>query len=591
MYSVQLFDVAPIGVTAQQPFPTLPATRPDLSALGKPRRGIPATAIPRPGKPNKKKAATEPESVIYLPDGSGLSMENFSNYANNGFSGAQNSYNRGYVVFPQLDTRKEITSYSRTEMLRRSRWLYDNVGYAKRLVCGISRMMGALHPDPITRDTEWKQEALAAFWRVAKSPLLFERSGKFNFLTYQRFLTRRWLIDGDICSIFSESFGGSTMVAPFEAHQIKDPRGGDHLSGWFDGVQVDKGNRLKKVRIINPDYPDKYKDYRADVAHLSAFWERAGQPRGVTPFHACITRMLDVREVTGDMMGNIKRSGLVGFYLHSPNQNNFLGDDGLAGGIRDYIDSHSRDVANAAEDGNELVTAKTKLRIEDLMPGMDGAIPELQDIEPKVLHDARPAAEQMNLLNWFIRECSLSFDYSPEVLWDLANLNGNTSRLIKEHSEQTSRNYRSEILQPFCQRYWFHLIGNEIAAGRLREPDQGNWWDVEWIHPKKMTIDRGNEGHLNLEERRQPGMRTLASHYGELQENWEPHIDQWLREIAYTIERAESMEQFSPEMVAAVQAMLLSPPPGAAVAAMAPGAEDLPPQPNPQPGMGQSLNL
>jgi len=550
------------------------------------------------GRRRKKKSS--PGARVMMPDGSMKALDATFTLSGGGtgFSAAQRSGNRGYVVFPQLDTRREITTLSRTEMLRKSRWLYDNVGFAKRTVSGISRMMGSLHPDPVTKDSEWKKEALAYFWSVAKSPLLFCRNGKFNFVSYQRFITRRWLIDGDMAHVFSMGPTGATMVAPYEAHQIRDD--GQLEGEWYDGIQVDAGNRLRRLGIADLD-TGSIRTYSAAEALLSAHWERAGQVRGVTPFHAALTRMLDVRELSGDIMAGIKRSNLIGFYLHSPDPGaSMLGEDGLAGGLQTHIDQivQSRLQAETV-DGNEssetTVTnpANKEVKIEDLFAA--AAIPEMRGFEPKVLHDGRPPQAQMNLMDWFIRECSLSFDYHPEILWNVAAMNGNTSRLVKEDAESASRAYREAILAPFCQRYWFHVIGSAIARGDLREPDVGRWDEVEWQHPKRMTIDRGNEGQLNLDEMLRPGARTLSYHWGEQQQNWEHHADQWMDEIDYFVSRARE-KGWSDARVAALESKLLAAPQGAA--AIDPStmmtSEESPaiePEEPVEPGMGELLKM
>ena len=51
------------------------------------------------------------------------------------WDGANFSSRRGYVYAP-LQTRDELPSGSRTELVRRSRWLTRNVGFAKRCVYG-----------------------------------------------------------------------------------------------------------------------------------------------------------------------------------------------------------------------------------------------------------------------------------------------------------------------------------------------------------------------------------------------------------------------------------------------------------------------
>ncbi|MEM7696911.1 MAG: phage portal protein [Verrucomicrobiota bacterium] len=510
-------------------------------------------------------------SVIVMPDGSMQPSESFFQRFGGGgasFTGAMNTRDRGYIIFPELDTRKELTSFSRTELMRKARWFFNNDPRAKRLGRAIPRMVGALMPMPRSNDRDWVLESISRFRRHAMSPRLFDRAGKFNWVTYQRFITRRWMTDGELLSNFSRGKTGSTQVSAFEANRIGS--GSDvpiHMQDrLFDGVTVDRGGAHLKYRIPDPDDPKKFTDLPASSSILSTAWERYGQHRGVTPFHPVITRMHDMREVTSDFMKQIKATSLFGFYLaNSEKDVSPPGNRGIGAGVRSqYLDAQGAEVSDKTD-------AKRVVTYEEAMAS--GAMPDYSGgWEPKILESANPTGNQMDLLKWFSREVAYTFDFPPELVFEIMSLNGNTQRYLKEDVQEVLEDLRGELLVPFCQAYWYMWMGNEIHNNGFREPEDGIWYLVDWAHPRKKSIDRGAEGRLNLEEMRTPGVRTLERHFGELQEDWRDNVDQWMDETDYMIESAHERD-WSPAMIDRLKQSRVSAPAGVGGTAGPAGAD------------------
>jgi hypothetical protein len=103
-------------------------------------------------------------------------------------------------------------------------------------------------------------------------------------------------------------------------------------------------------------------------------------------------------------------------------------------------------------------------------------------------------------------------------------------------------------------------------------PSDGNWTECKWVPPKRRSIDRGNEGRLNLEELAKPGVRTLERHHHELQQNWQLESIQWLDEYQFIMDQARA-KGFGDMELASLQSMLLHAPAGVA-AMQAPVIDD-----------------
>lgn len=507
-----------------------------------------------------------------MPDGSTQPMAAFGPAG--GFEGADNtSTKRGYIVFPQLDTRQEINTANRTEILRKSRWLYNNHGLAKRLIRGIARMVGYMAPKPATPDKEWNALAKRYYEAHRNSAAAFDRAGKYNFKSYQLNLNRLWLKDGDSVTLWVEGEAGQSQVKCFEGHQIGSdimhrfsrPKSGGRQ--WNDGVLVGRDNEHQAYRVIHPDDPAKGQTIPANLAHMHTMFERPGQPRGIGCLHHAVNHMMDITEIVSDVKVGIKTANLLGFYLSSTDQDASLpGSKGIQQTLRMHKARERKADGTEGEDGDE--------KNDDYVPYEDvfesGMIPKLPGWEAKVLHDARPNQNQVELLRWLVREVSLGLDISPEVVWDIGALNGNTSRMLAEDTQEVLDTIRMETLVPFCQRDWFNCIGAAVARGDLPMPKIPKqldgivgFWSVDWIPPKRKTIDRGREGRLNIEERKTL-LRTLDQHYSEQQQDWTVETGQFLDEIETILDMAET-KGWSEDRIQKLENMLLAPVQGAAV--------------------------
>ncbi len=513
-----------------------------------------------------------------LPDGSVVPLDRLR-ADGGGFEAARNdSKKRGFIVFPQLDTRLEINAENRTEVLRKSRWLYDNNPTAKRIIRAVARMLGWVSPQPVSPDPEWNEMAKRAWRHNTESPRQFDRAGKYGFRSYVLNLNRLWLKDGDSLTTWVTGERGNSQIRCFEGHQIGNPRGFTlgQVGGfgprhpedrWFDGVYVGAENEQRAYRLIHPDDHSRATVIPANKAHLYTMWERPGQTRGIGALHAAIPDMHDITEILSDVKVGIKGSNLLAFYLKATEPGAQLpGTKGLGRNLKKYL---LEDADGDGEEGGEDDPDDDFYLYEEVFGG--GMVPKWEGFEPGVLHDERPNRNQIELFNWLIRAICLSLDIPPELLWEIGGLNGNTARVMSEEAQEALDTMRMEVVVPFAQRCWFHVIGTEIAAGRLRLPKVPKgmenfvgWWSVEWIPPRRKSIDRGREGRLNLEERRAM-LRTLHTHYSEIQKDWTSETRQWLDEVEFILNEAEG-RNWPEERLAKLEAMLLAGPAGVAVA-------------------------
>jgi capsid protein len=479
-----------------------------------------------------------------------------------GFQGAD-AYNdaRGYVYFPTLDTRRELDSFSRYELTRRSRFLYNNVGLIRRVINGISRMVvgRGIRPRPKTRDAKWNRLALADFNNTAGTAGVFDIGGRYNFFQAQRAFMRGKLKDGNAFSILAKTASGLPAMRLFESHQVGNGSNDfDAWSGsasnangnqWIDGVLVNRSNRRIAYRILG----DGDTTTSIDAADIIAFCdlERPGQVLGAPCTYHAINNTLDIAETIGFLKQGIKQASLIGYQVKNATRK-----PGLGGAVRK--------VRAGAGPGDEI-------RVEEMFRG--GKAVELEPgAELALLSDTRPHPNALGFFDYLIRDIAWGVGMSPEIIWDIAKLGGANTRFIIADAQEYVEEQQDELIEVFCKRYWVYQTAVKLNAGILPPCEDPEWWQCDWIRPRKLTVDRGKDGKLYIELQGR-GMLSLERWYGEQGQDWEVETRQVLREKAWIKKLAASSGLSLQDIFSTVSANSIQAPP--------PTAQDQPVKPAP----------
>lgn len=469
-----------------------------------------------------------------------------------GFEGVTTSPIRGYIYFPDLDTRTEANAYTRTELLRRARWLVANVGFARRCVNGAARLIvgRGLMPIPLTADEAWNAEALERFRNGTKAAGVFDVSGKYDWCRAQLAIMRNVIRDGDVFPVLtSHPESQRSRVAIYEAHQIGSGmiRGKD-AANWFDGVRVDAMNRALFYRVLAPD--GGRRDLRAgDVAPVMND-ERIGAKRGVSCLHHAANHLVDMAEVVGMLKHGVKVANEVGFVIESE------GSQNRPAGL-----SFSTPRKSTVQDGDG---DDRPIEIADIYEsgGKVGKLDEGQKF--RLVESAKPSPNTIEFLDWLARDISWGLGLSPDLLWNIAALGGANTRFILDDAQCFVEEWQSLLVGAFLSRFFIFFIAREMKYRGLREP-AGNleWWRHGWSLPPRRTVDFGRDGKLHIQQN-EAGMRTLRRHYGELGLDWEEEVRQDALERvtrATAIRDAAEAVGMTPEEVASLTSGKTAAPP------------------------------
>jgi len=434
-----------------------------------------------------------------------------------GWDGASRSPKRGFVVWPTLDTRKELPPRARKEIIRRARWGEANMGLVRRSISGAATLVGYLTPQAASGDDEWDRLAEDAFSRRADQPLAFDRAGKLDFKAWQLALTRSRFRDGDNLSVLAETEGGAGQVLLYEAHQVDAGPVDADRAGLRDGVISDRLGRPRAYRVVDLDDPESYRDIPAESCIFHCDFERPGRVRGVSNVAHAISNVVDIVEILADTKHGIKIAAQWGVALETA--------AGASGGenVGEQLAAFLGGGENKASTGDEDDT----LNLDTILQGgRMQATPSGSSI--KTIHDARPHPNQIALLDWLVRDIAWGMGLAPEVLWELSGLNGTATRYLMAETRRWVEG-QQRILERSCQRLWTYFISREIKAGRLPAPSVDRWWRCKWVPQSDLTIDEGRVGKLELDQLA-AGTITLQEVYARRGKDWEAETRQWAKE-------------------------------------------------------------
>lgn len=438
----------------------------------------------------------------------------------NGHQGADYSRLRGQVYFPQLDTRREITSYSRQEILRKARWLYANTGLAKRIVNGLARMVAGtgLTVQASTTDKTWNALAEKAFAQRTTSPFVFDVGGRYDFASSQQAQLRFSYRDGDAAAVLAKSATAAGRMAFYESHQIGNgpaPAAAPGDLGYRDGVRHDpRTNRPTAYRFLGDN--NTHTDLSTDHVAFMCDYERAGQSRGLSILAGAIPHMLDAREITSYIKTGVKLANRYGSWTEKAA--NTGPSSGTAGG-------------RIGGNKTQVTTDNGPISFEQIMGG--GIIPDLPPGHTlKFANSAHPHPNNLGLLDYLIRDIAWGCGISPEILWNIAALGGANTRFVLADAQSWIEEQQARLVRTYNSRVWIYFIALEMKAGRLPPCQDPEWWKHGWIPPPRLTVDFGRDGKLQIEQLKM-GVITYSRLLGWQSQDFETHTDKWLDELAY----------------------------------------------------------
>lgn len=492
-----------------------------------------------------------------------------------GYNGANTDGSKGFVYFPEPDTRKEVTPLAFGELRRRARYLVANVGLAGRFAQAIPRLVlgTGMMPQPTTTDREWNKLSRARFDARAGNALTYCLDGRADFYSDQLISYGASIVDGDMWKVKVLDDSGARILAHYESHQCENGQlpSGDAGQSLFNGVRVNRHNRMVSARFTDPSSgtPRSVEIGAENLIHVCRHF-RHGPARPPSRFHRAVNHMLDSSEVIAAYKGAIKTAADKGYYISKAENAKTPHGWGLTTGPTS--NPLARQSVTMPDGSTKKVTLEQVLN----NPGQD--IPDLPaGFDLKLLTDARPHPNSLGFLDYLVRDMSWGFDLAPEIVWSIANIGRSNTYLVMADAQSFVEVEQQNYVDHVAGQEWMWFVQGEMIAGRLRACADPEWWKHSWIPPARWTLNKGSDGKLYLEQLRS-GALTFRRFFG-----WDgmglEQLDDWMDEMAYIVDGCASRPQLA-SRVEQVLAQIYGRPGQSQPPAPAADPEDEPTQPS-----------
>lgn len=397
-------------------------------------------------------------------------------YAGTGVAAAWMDNGGGWLYWPSLDERKEVTLWDRDVMIRKARALEANSGLAGAAIDNVVAYMGWLVPKADSDDLEWNKLADLAFLRRTSNPQLFDVAGELNWFSAQMWIERMRAIDGDNLTVLcSCPWDNGSMFSFHSAPQIRNGEG----KSWMQGCLVNKNGWVSAYGLYDYD-SDKVKSIPRRDAILYRHSTGGRMLRGYSDLRRAIVNLHDIAEIVGYTKKGVKLGSSVGLVETSDKEVK-------KGGARNNVVGKTEMIPNGDGTYRKIEKVMAGTSVVRLDPGAD----------IKVLTDNRPSPNVMNLIQYLMDDIAYGIGLTPGLLWDPERVGSAGTRFLLGRLKRWLKikmMYRAE----WCRKVWTYTIAKEMKEGRLPYCKDKNWMDVEWIPLPDMTIDVVREGNLMI---------------------------------------------------------------------------------------------
>jgi hypothetical protein len=392
-----------------------------------------------------------------------------------GYQAAGFARSRSFISAQVTDFRRELDSYTRTELVRKARYLKKNVG----MIRGVAKSLvdaavgPGVFPIPATKDKFWNAASWEYIMEVAK---IAEVSGKMTLWETQRVRTSAKFFDGEIFTILTKSESGWPQQQVVRCHRVGS-FDVDEEDGWCDGVKLDGKLRPRAYRFsLRGD--DNYLTVPAQSVVHSYLLEESDQVRGVTPLAHAINGLHDIMDTLAlekESVKDLSRTARVittqsGEYEEEPS---------------DHFDE-----ATGREENEE-----STLPLEKIFGSEIARLKLGEKLE--AFRSDRPSPAFLGFLDYIGRDVTTGVGFPYEYSWDPKGIPGPAVRFILDKARKSSDEwFRNEVEDTFP--FYTFAIACGIEQGHLKRNPE--WYKVEWLKgAEDLTIDQGRDSKAAIE--------------------------------------------------------------------------------------------
>ena len=379
---------------------------------------------------------------------------------------ARQSVHRTRVDAPApTDFRLELTDSVRREMVRLSRWLEKNNGLFRQIISdtAIYSIGDGIMMQCNGGDFDWQSLVEAEWDQECDSP---EVTGRFSMLESLYIICEALDRDGEIFLIKAKR-NGIPKFQIVETHRVETPFNLVSDPSINDGIKYNKFGvpTIYYVKQSNGDFtpvPASAMMHVYNPTHASA-------SRAYPPHQHAITNLRDEMDLLSMEKVAAKDNARISRILKTNDLGPDNGDIGLG-------------VPNTSN------TPTNTLEMNRILGGVTAV---LQPNEELVSHQsARPTTAFTGFIEHLRRDSCLG-SLPFEFLADPTKAGGASVRLVVAKAGRYFTHRQHIIIKRFLNPYFQYWLGTKINRGDL--PSARNWWKVEWMTPRSVTVDAGRD--------------------------------------------------------------------------------------------------
>ena len=379
-----------------------------------------------------------------------------------GWNSTNYSRSRSNIYAPVAqDQRRDLTPRDRIEMMRRTRWGDRNSGMVRQILGDLVQYTIGDGIKPQSH-SQYAAEYEKYFAEWSKK---CDITNRFSFSQAQSILLRSAARDGDSFAAKVRNGSGDAKLQLIEAHRVGNPVAPEkEPEGMHDGILFGAYGELTAFNIYRSDGSSRQIIANA-MMHICDH-EYASGARGIPILQHSWNDIQDEMEILALEKIGVKTSSDISLVI---NKANGMIDDNMA-----------------AELGASPAT-----NYNDMAASMGGKIIAL-DVGESVtsLQSNRPSPTFTGFLEAIQRDISRGIlPYS--FVGDSSKTGGASLRLDVAKADRVFQKWQNLIIEQLCIPTWGYVIGDAIANGDL--PDDGEWNNVSWTTPKRVTVDAGRE--------------------------------------------------------------------------------------------------
>lgn len=397
-------------------------------------------------------------------------------WAPGGYQAAGWSKARSHIWTHVADSKREITPWTRIELLRKSRFFKKNVGMIRGMAKSlVDHAIGpGVYPIPCTRDDAWNERAWKWFWELAK---IGDVTGKMTLWETQRMRTGAKFWDGELFTMHVQSAAGWPQYQVIRGHNCGNFGDVNEKDGWVDGVKLDGVGRARAYRFKLRD-DDRYTTVPAGSVVHSYLLEETDQVRGITPLAPVLNKLHDIMDALSLEMGSVKEQSRVARVITTES-----GED------EDVGQKHFKTGAGVQE------TSAEEVALEELF-GAEVKHLRLGEKLEQLGHN-RPSPTFTGFIDYIGRDVTVSTGFPYEFSWSPGSVPSSAVRFILEKVRVACDEWRRNEWEDTYPFYTF-AIATAIEMGEL--PPNPEWWMAEPLAgAEDVTIDKGRDSRSAIE--------------------------------------------------------------------------------------------